>query len=465
MKTHLFLPFMFWMACVFLPVCAEEFKPGDREPTPQETLILELINRFRADPKAEAALLAPPGKEAATNPGGAVDWKMFVDEMNALKAAPPLVFNLDLLDAARRHSNYMIQNDMTHVEDPAKPGFYGVNFGDRCTKSGYKGFASGENAFRDPPNIKASHSGFVVDNGEGPGGMQPTRGHRTNMMNAEYREVGCSAVPHGKSFTVTHDFGIRKTRLVGGVVFTDRNSDSFYDVGEGLGGVTIKSSDGASTMTWKSGAFALDLKGEGSVTITAEYLGQSFSQKFDAGKNNIKFDWRVPEKLALERADQLLAAVEKVKDPKSIPYQNAILSLYLGLHGVELDAERTKRIESLTATAGPELETHQNAVLDALKNYDKTFAKTLEEHRKHYRGTVVEAWFQQAEMVANAKYSAMVLDVQRDENPRTFPANRKALITQIESLEKQITYPVFKQEIAELLANLRPEMSAKKGKG
>ncbi len=467
MKTHLLLPSLCWMACVFLSVRAEDFKSADREPTPEETLILELINRFRSDPKAEAARLVAPGSSVPAYARNSVDWKMFTDEMNALKAAPPLVFNLELLDAARRHSHYMILNELTHVEDPAKPGFYGVNFGDRCTKSGYKiGFASGENAFRDPPNIRGSHAGFVVDHGEGPGGMQPARGHRANLINAEFREVGCSAVPHGKSFTVTHDFGTRKTRLAGGVIYIDKNNDNFYDVGEGLGGVTITSSDGASTTTWKSGAFALDLKGEGFVTITAEYLGQSFSTKFDAGKENIKFDWRVPGKLALEKADQLLAAVEKVKDTKSIAYQNSILALYVGMRGVGLDADRTQRIAALTATAGPELETHQSAVLDALKNYDKTFAKTLEEHRKPYRGTAMEAWFHQAEMVATVKYNAMTLELLKEENPRTFAANRKTLTIQAEGMEKQMTYPIFRQEIAEVLATIKgADAAGKKGKG
>src|SRR5213596_698890 len=38
------------------------YEPPDREPNPEETLILELMNRFRADPSAEADLIAPAGK-------------------------------------------------------------------------------------------------------------------------------------------------------------------------------------------------------------------------------------------------------------------------------------------------------------------------------------------------------------------------------------------------------------------
>ena len=446
---------------------ADEYKPTDREPSPEETLILELINRFRADPKAEAARIAPAGAATATYSGKGVDWKMFVDEMSQLKAAPPLVFNLDLLDAARKHSHYMILNELTHVEDPVKPGFYGVGFGERCTKSGYKGFAGGENAFRDPSNIKHSHSGFVVDNGVGPGGMQPSRGHRSNMINAGYKEVGGAAVPHGKSFSVVHDFGNRKVRMAGGVIYIDKNNDNFYDVGEGLGGVTIKSSDGASTQTWKSGAFELDLKGDGPVTITAEYSGQSFSKTFEAGKDNIKFDWIVPEKIALERADQYLNAVERIKETKSQSYSNSLLALYLGTRNLGLDADRTKRIDSLTHGIGADLESHQAAIVEALKNYDPvTFGRLLDEHRKRYHGTVADAWFQQAEMVGTVKYNVKTIEAQKDENPKILIANKKQLAAQIAELEKQMTYPVLKQEMAGMLVGLKvPDAPAKKGKG
>lgn len=468
MKISFLCAFLAVAALSFQAFSADDFKPADREPSPEETLILELINRFRADPKAEAARIAPAGAATAMYSGKGVDWKMFVDEMNQLKAAPPLVFNLELLDAARHHSHYMILNELTHVEDAAKPGFYGVNFGDRCKASGYKGSAIGENAFRDPQNIKGSHSGFVTDFGEGPGGMQPTRGHRSNMINAGYREMGGAAVPHGKTFAVTHDFGSRKARMVGGVIYVDKNNDNFYDVGEGLGGVTIKSSDGASTITWKSGAFAMDLKGDGPVTITAEYSGQSFSKTFTAGNDNIKFDWLVPEKIALERADQLIAAVEKIKDAKSTAYTNALLSLYLSTRGLGLDSDRTKHIDALTSAIGPELDTHQTAVLDALKDYDpKAFAKVLDDNRKRFRGTVADAWFQQAEMVGTVKYNLKSIELQKDENPKTIAATKKQLAARIAELEKQMTFAALKQEMATMLVELKiPDAPAsKKGRG
>jgi len=435
---------------------SDEYKPADREPTSEETLILELINRFRADPKTEALRLAPSNYATSTYSGKGVDWKMFVDEMNELKAAPPLVFNLELLDAARKHSHYMILNELTHVEDPAKPGFVGAGFGDRCKASGYKGFAGGENCFRDPDSITGSHKGFVTDFGAGPGGMQPGRGHRSNMIGAGYKEVGCSAVPHGNSYSVTHDFGSRKTRMVGGVIYTDKDKDNFYSIGEGVGGVTIRSSDGASTSTWKCGAFELDLKSDGAVTITAEYGGQTYSKSFDAGKENIKFDWVMPEKLALDRADQLLSDLDKITEKKSSTYTNALFTLYLETRGLSLDVARIKKINELTAGIGPELEKHQAAVMDAIKNFDtKTFLTIIDDNRKPYRGTIADLWFQRAEQVANLKYSVKVLEAQQNENPKIIAVNKKQIAAQIQDLEKQLTYPALKQELADMLVALK----------
>jgi serralysin len=275
------------------------------EPSAEETLILEYMNRFRADPSADADRIAPGGVTIQGFLGNGVDWDMFKSELKALKPAPPLVFNLSLLDAARKHSHYMILNGLTHDEDPSKSGFVAENFGERMRKAGYDGGGGGENCFRDAMNPWHSHAGFIVDFGPGgTGGMQPGRGHRTNMINAGYREVGCSALPHGSGrFSVTHNFGSRRGtgRLAGGVIYFDRNGNNFYDIGEGIGGVKI-SVEGASTSTWKSGAYALELKSDQALTISAQYAGQTYSAKIEPGKENIKFDWIVPEEVAAKNA-------------------------------------------------------------------------------------------------------------------------------------------------------------------
>src|ERR1041384_1985918 len=87
-------------------------------------------------------------------------------------------------------------------------------------------------------------------------------------------------------------------RCAGGVCYMDLNGNRFYDVGEGLGSMTISSSDGATVSTWKSGAFTLELKGQKEITLTAVYEGEKFSKTFSAGSENIKFDWIVAPQVA-----------------------------------------------------------------------------------------------------------------------------------------------------------------------
>jgi hypothetical protein len=446
------------MFALFMSFCfAGEgvYSAPDAEPTPEETLILEFMNRFRADPSADADRIAPGGVTIQGFLGNGVDWDMFKSEMKMLKPAPPLVFNLQLLDAARKHSHYMILNGLTHDEDPAKPGFVAANFGERMRKAGYSGGGGGENCFRDAMNPWHSHAGFVVDFGPGgTGGMQPGRGHRTNMINAGYREVGCSALPHGSGrFSVTHNFGSRRgNRLAGGVIYFDRNGNNFYDIGEGIGGVKI-SVEGASTATWKSGAYTLELKNDQAVTLTAEYAGQTFSKKFEPGKENLKFDWIVPEKIALEKADQLLSTFDKLTDPKTPAYFKAQVALAMGTRGLNVDAGRQNRIAELTGSVGAELDRNQQTVKDALKNIDlQTWSKTLSESRKLYGGTLAETWFREAEMVANLKVRVAGFEKAASQIPIQ---EKKQFATQLDSLEKQLTDISFKAEVSALATKLR----------
>jgi hypothetical protein len=275
---------------------------------------------------------------------------MFHDEMKQLKPMPPMVMNLDLLDAARKHSYYMILNGLTHDEVPGKPGFYGAGPADRIKQSGFKGGGWAENAFAGSGGAYDSHQGFIVDAGAGPGGMQPTRGHRKNMMSG-HREIGPGGVPNGNGLSVTHDFGSRDARMAGGVVYVDANGNNFYDIGEGVGRVTISSSDGGSITTWKSGGYTLDLKGQRDVVLTAFMGGEKFTKSFPAGKDNVKFDWIVPKEIPLKAADKLLDAADKAKDsPKQFA---TLVALYLGAKSLYLDAERKQRVKELTQEVGP----------------------------------------------------------------------------------------------------------------
>ena len=421
------------------------YEAPSREPSPEETQILEYMNRFRADPSAEADLIAPPDRKDM-----GVDWKMFREEMKRLKPMPPLVFNLELLDAARKHSFYMIHNGLGHVEEPGKKGFVAAGFGDRCKAAGYKGGPSGENAFAASQGPWHSHWGFVVDYGAGPGGMQPERGHRKNMI-SNVREVGPGGVPYEKRLSVTHNFGSRDVRLAGGVVYIDHNNNKFYDPGEGLGQVRISGSAGEEVLTWRSGAFAMDLKGQAAVTLTATIDGEKLTKTFPAGAENVKFDWIVPAAVALAKADRYLEAVEKAPEAKR---PTALVNLYHQTRGLYVDAERRAKIDALTKDVGPDLEARQTAVLDALKDVEAPgLQKLLDEQRKPFKGTDADAWFEDAETLAKLKRGVAGFLKQ----PKPADRDRRLIAQGLEDQKKRMKTPAFKSEVDGLVARLSKE--------
>ena len=106
-------------------------RPTPPSPTRYETLVLEYINRCRANPAEDAVrCIENPGSVPYGIPAY-VDRKMFQPEMSEAKPVPPLVFNLALLKAARWHSYYQVFNGMTHSEDAGKKGFTASSSRDR----------------------------------------------------------------------------------------------------------------------------------------------------------------------------------------------------------------------------------------------------------------------------------------------------------------------------------------------
>lgn len=380
------------VACVLLPAS---------EPTPEEVEILTLMNRFRADPTGEVARWGgKPQGWVAQN----VDWAMFEKEMSELKPAPPLVFDLSALTSARSHSTYMIHNGLGHDELADKQGFTGKSFSDRMKAAGFVGSPGGENCFRDAPSALGSHIGFIIDTGPGgPGGMQPGRGHRTNMINPGFSVVGPGAVQHSGRFSVTHNFGRGKNRAAGGEVFTDTNRNGRFDAGEGRGGVVIRTADGkASTTTWASGGYVLVLHSSAEVVLVAGDGG--YQQRFPAGKDNVCFSWNVPPQADLDRADALLAALG---DAAGDPAQDErlfrkLVDLHLATEGLALDPGRQTRIDSLVKPVVPGITATKQAITAALATAPTELPQALKGPQKTYRGTALAAWLAEAERVGEA---------------------------------------------------------------
>ncbi len=249
-------------------------------PTDEEQLYLEYINRARANPPAEGLRLA-----ITTDPDvlGAyayfgVDTNLMQSQFNALTSSPPVAMNGQLLMAARLHSGHMFTNQYQ--------GHYETNGiwspGDRITAQGYNWYTCGENVFANSKSVFYGHAGFEVDWG-GPtntGGMQSPPGHRLNIHSSAFREIGVGVVDGVNGSVgpqlVTQDFATSQsdTPLITGVVYYDLNGNGFYDVGEGIGGVTVQVPGSTYfAITASSGGYAVPVTTDGNYSMTFSASG------------------------------------------------------------------------------------------------------------------------------------------------------------------------------------------------
>jgi hypothetical protein len=265
-------------------------------PTDEEQQYLEYLNRARANPPAEGVILATttdPDILAAYSYFG-VDLVLMQTQFNAIATSPPLAMNAQLTAAARSHSVDMFTNQFQ-----SHTGTDGSNPGTRISAQGYNWQTYGENIYAYAENVFFGHAGFEVDWGVGTGGMQVPPGHRNNIHNAAFREVGVGVV-NGVNGSVgpqlvTQDLGTRlsATPFITGVVYYDINGNGFYDIGEGLGGVTVQvpgSAYYATTAT--SGGYAVPVTTNGQYDVIFSAPGMPTNQVIAtvAGLANVKVD-------------------------------------------------------------------------------------------------------------------------------------------------------------------------------
>jgi serralysin len=268
------------------------------QPTAQDQYMLELLNRARLNPQAEADRLL----------GGNLNEGLAA---GTISTAPKqaVAFNLNLFNAAQGHSQWQLANNtFSHT------GANGSSSADRVTASGYTWKTTGENIAWKGTTGAVDLTSFVAEQEDGlfvDTGIA-NRGHRTNMLNPNYREVGISAVT-GKftsggtaydSVMTTQDFGTdskNSNALLTGVVYTDAvKNDDFYTVGEGLGNITIDAVGNGQTFTGTSltaGGYSLSLApGTYSVSFRGDFnsdgiVDTSAARSVTIGSENVKVDF------------------------------------------------------------------------------------------------------------------------------------------------------------------------------
>jgi Ca2+-binding RTX toxin-like protein len=257
--------------------------------SPQEQLMLELINRARMYPAAEAARLG-----IALNQGLAP---------GTISTAPKQVLAMNdlLVIAADRHSNWMIVNDQfNHVESPSFPsGRSGLNPGDRIAAAGYLGaFTNGENiswtgVLPGPINLSTSivsqHNSLFL-----------SPGHRVNILGDAYQEVGIGQ-QHGAfknggtnydSSMITQNFATSGSKVfVTGVVYNDIINDNFFSINEQVVGRGISGTGGVSDVTGGGGGYELSFAtNSGAKAITFGLATGAVGVSVTVGTTNIKVD-------------------------------------------------------------------------------------------------------------------------------------------------------------------------------
>lgn len=260
---------------------------GQVQPTAQEVLMLELVNRARFDPEAEADRYGIDLNDGLSAGTISSDQK------------PPLAHNRYLMTSSRDHSQWMLNTDtFSHT------GEGGSSASMRMSSAGYTfsgSWTAGENiAVSGTSGSSINITSQIYSQHEG---LFESSGHRVNILRATYRELGIGqrvgtfyfSAPYNRWFLssmVTQNFARSGSNyFVTGVVYNDSNGNNFYDVGEGLSGVSVNVG-GASTSTQTAGNYAV-ARGDGTYTITVtggSIPGGSITDTVTVSGANRKFD-------------------------------------------------------------------------------------------------------------------------------------------------------------------------------
>ncbi len=176
----------------------------------QAEYLLELLNRMRTDPADELPLLLNSSDPNVINALSyfQVNTTVLAQQWSTLAPVAPLAYNDDLATSALNHSALMNQDDEQSHQLPGEADLL-----TRIDATGYPGASVGENIYAYAEDMFDTHAAFAIDWGNVPNGIQGPPGHRDNMMNASFRDVGFGIVAGGGSGKstgpelVTEDFG------------------------------------------------------------------------------------------------------------------------------------------------------------------------------------------------------------------------------------------------------------------
>jgi uncharacterized protein YkwD len=246
--------------------------------TAPEQLILEIINRARSNPSAEAARY-----RISLNAGLAPGTISSAPEM-------PLAPNPNLQTSAEQHSADMIAN---HYFSHIAPN--GSTPPTRIAATGYLANADGENiAYLMARNNTPAEAAPQLE-----ANLFQSPGHRENILSPDFNEIGVGIANHVlgpqdyQQVDVTEDFGGRSNVVyLTGVIYYDTDHNNFYSIGEGLAGVTVTATNrdnhqSYATTSNSAGGYEIALPA-GHYTVTI----RGVSGNVTIGAANVKVDYQ-----------------------------------------------------------------------------------------------------------------------------------------------------------------------------
>ena len=265
-------------------VAPSELDPA-LEPTPQEVLVIELINRARANPQAEADLYGIDLNEGIEDKTISADSKQ------------PLALNTQLQTAARSHSRWMlIHNIFSHT------GIGGSTPSERNRTAGFvlnTPWRTGENISVVGPvdNNNLNLTNMVIKHHQN---LFKSPGHRLNILNGDFRNIGVGQDVGNYTFDsgntyyssmLTESYAKSgQGYFLTGVAYEDINNNNFYDVGEALSDITLEV-DGQRHPVFSSGAYSIPLaSGNYIITIRGSAAGFPIQHAVTITEQNVKMN-------------------------------------------------------------------------------------------------------------------------------------------------------------------------------
>ena len=271
----------------------------------EEQLMIELVNRARANPGAEAARYG-----IDLNAGLSGD-----NRVNSSSKAP-LAPNAALQIASALHSTDMLIRDY-FAHDGKDPAPNGKTPSNRAASAGYNGGA-GENLSLWPTNGRDQETNVLGSHQS----LFESPGHRSNMLTESYKDIGVGIETGDYSgdlfqghthltMLTTEKFGLGDPtrKAITGVVFNDTTVDNdFYNLGEGVSGmeiIAIKSTGQRfSTVTGISGGYALQVPvGSYQVYASNGAKPQQFLGSVELSTANVKLDMMTDRVPATQQLD------------------------------------------------------------------------------------------------------------------------------------------------------------------